>query len=304
MSWQLALFTGFSRLIVKRAMTREHDVVKARAGFDLLASKLFRKPGFLAQSRDQLRHDGRDVPALWVSVGAPQSDHILLYIHGGGYIMGSPQTHKGMVAYLARMLGVRAVMPDYALAPEQKFPAGLDDVIASYFALLERGYRPEQIILGGESAGGGLVFSLLAHLSQIKSPMPACVFAISPSLDLTFSSPSFIENARSDAVLPASRTAYLRALYLDDHPPEDPLASPLFANFQSLPPVLIHASDGEILRDEAERMAARLKEAEADVTLKIWRSDIHVFHILVGFIPEAKTALRHVADFVQATLKM
>lgn len=296
MSWQMAIFTLGARLTVKSRLKTAKNVQAARASFERSAA-WFKAPKHLVQINSDLVYGDDTVPALWLSSGRVTNDAILYYIHGGGFIMGSPHTHKGLAGHLARFLGVEAVLPNYRKAPEHPFPAGLEDVIAGYHALLARGYAG-RIIIAGDSAGGGLALGLSSYICDQDLPQPLCIVALAPSVDQSFSGETITSNAESDAVLVGTRTEFLKNLYMGDQDTQSDYASPLVENFSGAPPVLIQASEGEILLDDALRMQNHLLEQGVDVRAETWPNNIHVFQILVGYVPESRAALRQVAEFI------
>ncbi|MCB1388934.1 MAG: alpha/beta hydrolase fold domain-containing protein [Rhodobacteraceae bacterium] len=260
-----------------------------------MARRLFRTPpGTLA-----LEATVGGVPGRWVS-NRPTGAGTLLYLHGGAYLLGSSRTHTGLAAALALRTGARVFLPDYRLAPEHPFPAAFDDALAAYDGLVAQGNAPAEIVLGGDSAGGGLALALLGHLCRERRP-PAGLFAFSPWTDLTFSGASLVTNASSDQVLPAHRLTETRAMILGGARPadaDDPRLSPLHAGFPGAPPVLIHAAATEILRDDAQRMRGRLPEAE----IRIAGDLPHVWPMLDGWLPEAAETLDHTARFIRSCL--
>lgn len=249
-------------------------------------------------------HGPRDVTATWQDIagrpalgvtppGAGPSP-VLLYIHGGAFVFGSPRTHRALMARLAKLTGLRAVLPSYRLAPEHPFPAALDDVRAVYAALAQDG----PVILGGDSAGGALALSLLAEIPGCGLPAPMGLFAFSPLTDLTFSGESLTRNARAEAVLPAERAQDMVAFYLNGHQADDPRASPLFAAFHGAPPVWISVGTTEILLDDTTRMAARLRAQGVAVTERIEDDLPHVWPIFHDSLPEARQTLKDLARWI------
>ncbi|HHL20222.1 MAG TPA: alpha/beta hydrolase [Aliiroseovarius sp.] len=298
MSLRLGLFKLSLRFAVKRRLARMRDPQEARRIFSALARYLFRAPPFSLFLPGTLPPD---TSGLWISCRPsrlPVRRRIILYVHGGGFITGSPQTHGAMLARLSRLTGMEVFAPDYRLAPEHPFPAGLDDVRDAFEALLGRGYLPDEILLGGDSAGGTLVFALLAQLCR-EGRAPRAVFTFSPLTDLTFASPSFTQNALTDPLFPPEGKEYLRDLYLAGHPPDDPRASPLHAKFTPpLPPVFLQYSESEILRDDSRRMAEVLRNSGGTVIEDAWPDTPHVWVLADGWVPEAREALKRVAAFI------
>ena len=238
------------------------------------------------------------VPVTWASSNRPDRRKVILYLHGGAFVAGSPRTHRHLGAALAGAAGVRAVLPDYRLAPEHPFPAALEDATAVYRHLLGLGHAPGEIAVAGDSAGGGLAFALLLRAMCEGLPRPACVVGFSPWVDLMAGQPSIRRNAGRDVMLPAARVAEVARMYLGDHDPADPLASPLFGAWRDPPPALIMASRGEILVDEAAGLAEALRQGGGDVRLELWRGLPHAWPIFVGLLPEAGAAVAHAGSFI------
>ena len=211
--------------------------------------------------------DHNRIPCLEIAPRSVQPGRVLLYFHGGGFVFGSPDTHSAMVAQLAMRVGARAVMPKYRLAPEAACPAALQDVRAAWDGLIAAGVAPADIVVGGDSAGGALAFGLIAALCAEGAAKPGAVFGFSPLTDMTFSGPSFIENADSDVLLPADRAVALAEMFLQGHPGDDPDVSPLFARFDGSPSAWITVGDTEILLDDARRLAAQMRSEGVQVQL-------------------------------------
>ncbi|PZQ51199.1 MAG: alpha/beta hydrolase [Rhodovulum sulfidophilum] len=294
MSWQLTALEIWLRFVEKPYLAWETDLGRARARLERAAARLPPPPG--------TRMARRPLGALPATRIAGPEGATLLWLHGGAYCLGSAATHAAMVAHLARRIGARAVLPEYRLAPEHPFPAAPEDARAAYAALLAEGVAPERIVLGGDSAGGGLVFALLAALRAAGLPSPACALAFSPWVDLTLSQPSLGALAAREALLPARRVREIRDLYLAGADPGDPRASPLFADLRGAPPVLIQASEAEILRDDARALAAALAAQGVDVALELWPDTPHVWQLYQRRLPEAEAALDHAARFARARL--
>jgi acetyl esterase/lipase len=219
----------------------------------------------------------------------------LLYIHGGAFVFGSPETHRALLARIARDCGLPAVLPRYRLAPEHPHPAALEDLLAVYTVLAaEEG----PVVLGGDSAGGALALMLLARVLHLGLPLPRAVFAFSPLTDLTFSGASLRSNATTEAVLPAERAPELARLYLQDRLPEAAALSPLSGEFAGAPPVWLCASDSEILHDDTRRMARHLAAQGVAVTERIEPGLPHVWPLFHDTLPEARRTLRALADWL------
>lgn len=298
MSWARPVLNLALRLSEKRHLARETDPDKLRARLETRVAQGFPPPPDVAVDPATLTHGDRHLPALLVTPRDVAGPSTLLYFHGGGYVFGSPRTHAHMVASLARRAGLRAWLPAYRLAPEHPFPAALEDALIAYHALLEQGVPAGRIILGGDSAGGGLALALLGRLCAEDAPRPAGLFAFSPLTDLTFSGESYYRNARADVLLPATRDRELVAMYLRDADPAQPGASPLFARFDGAPPVFLAASDTEILLDDTRRMAAALDAQGVEVATSIKGGLPHVWPFFWRFLPEARDTLRQTAAWI------
>lgn len=293
-SLRLRLLNLGLRGIAKPRLARTPGPAEARVDFHRAARWLFRAPPFL------LHLSERGSPPLhWISAGPVAGSPVILYLHGGAYVTGSPWTHAGMLGRLSRLTGLAVVAPRYRLAPEHPAPAAFEDARAAHAALVARGHAPGDILLGGDSAGGGLALALLADLCA-RDLRPARVFALSPWTDLTLSGATLVTHARADPLLPASRLAEAVALIRGALDPDDPRLSPLFARFDRPPPVLIQAGSTEMLLDDSRRMAAHLAAAGAAVTLEVWPAAPHVWPIGDGYFPEARAALRRIGHFLKA----
>ena len=302
-SFRLRLLSLFLRLVVKTALGLIKTPRAMRARFERAAKRLFSPPedaNFVADTirRNGAGGDGTLIETLWASRGRPDRRRVILYLHGGAYLAGSIRTHRHLAAYLAGAAGVRAVVPDYRLAPEHPFPAALDDALCVYRHLLESGYPARNIALAGDSAGGGLVFSLLLKAAGQGLPGPACVVAFSPWTDLTMTRPSLRRNARRDMMLPLRRFREVVSHYLQGAMTTDPLASPVYGDYEAPPPALITASKAEILRDDAVAMADRLREAGGDVALELWKDMPNAWPLFVGLAPEAAVTVERAGRFI------
>jgi monoterpene epsilon-lactone hydrolase len=272
MSLRLALVTAYMRWVEKPFLARAPGPATVRARFERSA-RLFRDPPFSLYLPD--RFGG--VPGLWVQ-NRRTGPGVILFLHGGAYVMGSPRTHRAMVARLCRQSGAAAALPDYRLAPEHPFPAALEDAGAAWAGLRARGHAAGEILLAGDSAGGGLALALLALLLA-QGERPAGLVAFSPWTDMTLSGESLAANAAADPLLPAARVTEARDTYLQGADPADPRASPLFADFPGAPPVFLQAARTEILIDDTRRMAHGC-DAGGAVTLDLWEDAPHVWPIL------------------------
>jgi acetyl esterase/lipase len=241
--------------------------------------------------------DAGGVAAEWIEVPESRADRVLLYFHGGAFIFRFPKVHTGLVGRWCRALGARALMVDYRLAPEHPFPAASDDCFAAYRWLLASGVRPQDIVMGGDSAGGNLALGTLHRIKTAGLPLPRCALLISPVVDFTLSSRSLVVNGRRDPMFTLRALTAMRGLYAEPNEYLNPMVSPLFGNFGGLPPMLFQVGSEELLLDEAVRAAARAHAAGVDVELTIWNRMAHVFQALP--VPQAALANRQIVDFIE-----
>lgn len=242
------------------------------------------------------------VPAIDITVEGADGGGVILYLHGGGYVVGSANTGTFLATALARRVGVRAVSLDYRLAPENPYPAGVDDAYAAYRALLDVGTRADDIVLAGDSAGGGLVLAVLLSARRDGVPLPAGAVLVSPWTDLSLSGASIDERVELDPIFDRAQMQWYADQYLAGHDPLDELVSPVFADLAGLPPLLIQVGTYEVLLDDSVRLAARAAESELDVRLEVVAGVSHVFQSLSGQLPEADEALDRAGRFLSNQL--
>lgn len=288
------------RLAVRPVLARTDNEDRARRRFERHTRLLFRRPRGVAVEQAEIAATGRPVPAL--RMVPPGAQGALLYLHGGGYVLGSPRTHAHIAARLARDARLTTLVPDYSLAPERPFPAAVEDTLACYRALLAEGHPPGRIGVAGDSAGGGLAAGLVLSAARAGLAPPGCLLLFSPWVDLTGGGASLSENAGSDAMLPPERMPDVVGRYLAGADPADPLASPLMGRFVAPPPALIFASRHEILRDDAIRLAARLKADGGQVHLVLRPHLPHAWPVFAGWLAAADIAVAESAGFLRRHL--
>lgn len=223
----------------------------------------------------------------------------LLYFHGGGYIAGSPATHRDLIARIARATGARCICIDYRKAPEFPYPAPIDDGEAAYRALLDSGTPPERIVLAGDSAGGGMALAVMLRAKQQKLPMPRCAVLLSPWVDLTRQGASVMENARYDYLTPES-LGYGVAHYLQGHDAAAPEVSPLTADLSGLPPLLVQTGDAELFFSENVAFVARARALGVEVTHQVEPGMVHAFQLFASFAPECGPAIDRIGLYLRA----
>lgn len=273
-----------------------------RKRFEWAARFGMRSPRGVRFQSSVLQSAGASVPAVQI-----QTEHsgakCLLYLHGGGYFLGSAETHKKFAARLAKSAGItEAVLPEYRLAPEHVFPDAVDDAVCAYQALLAREVAARDIVIAGDSAGGGLAMALLHRICTNDVPKPACVVLFSPLGDLGNPAGSRKTLAGREAILPASRLPELAEYYLAGGDVLHPEASPVFGNFSQAPPVMIFASKHEALMDDAIRLADRLRSDGGACELHLTAEVPHVWPFFAPFLPEANVALTKATKFMREHL--
>ncbi|RKE17321.1 alpha/beta hydrolase [Streptomyces sp. TLI_171] len=241
-------------------------------------------------------------PALEFEPPGASARGRLLYLHGGGYVVGSPETHAGLVGELAGRAGLRAVSLDYRLAPEHAFPAAVEDGLAAYRELLATGTDPRELVLAGDSAGGGLSIATLLAARDAGLPQPAAVVLFSPWTDQTVSGDSMRSKDGADPIFTEADIRAYAEFYVAAGDPKDPLASPLFADLTGLPPLLVQVGANEVLLDDAVRLAGRAGAHDVDVTLEIGAGLSHVYQHFYGSLDEADAALDRAARFLTGHL--
>jgi monoterpene epsilon-lactone hydrolase len=251
----------------------------------------------LAETRIERSRVG-DVPAAWFRAPGADPERVLLYLHGGGYSIGSIDSHRDLVARLCRAAGCTGLSLGYRLAPEHPFPAQLDDAVAGYRGLLAEGFPAERVVVGGESAGGGLTLSLLVKLRDEGLPLPAGAFGISPWVDLEALGTSMLENEPFDYLNRKVLQVYARR-FVRDGDRRNPLAAPLYAELDGLPPLLIHAGGAEVLLDDARRITERARQAGVTVDLEVWPDMIHAWHAYAPIVAQGRDAIARIGQFVR-----
>jgi epsilon-lactone hydrolase len=241
-------------------------------------------------------------PAEWLRPPGARTDAVVLYLHGGGYVIGSPRSHRHLAAAIAAAAGTAALLVDYRLAPEHPFPAALDDAVAAYQWLLGRGLAPSRIVVAGDSAGGGLTVATLLALRDRGLPQPAGGVCISPWVDLTCSGATYATKAAVDPIVTRESVAMMAQAYAGAGDPKAPLLSPLYADLGGLPPLLVQVGSDEVLLDDALGLGERARAAGVDVTVEEWPAMIHVWHWFLPMLAEAERAVGVIGSFVRARL--
>lgn len=240
-------------------------------------------------------------PAKAEFITAPNADpdRAVLYLHGGGYVLGSINSHRDMCERLSRAAKARVLALDYRLAPENPFPAAVEDASSAYRWLIKQGFKPKKIAIAGDSAGGGLTFATLLALKRDGDPMPACATPISPWVDLEGTGETMTTNSEIDPMVQKPMIQQMGQTYVQSGNLRDPLAAPLYGDLAGLPPLLIHVGSRETLLDDARRMADNARKAGVDVTLEVKEGQIHVWHIFASRLDEGEEAIQKLGAFIQ-----
>ena len=294
MSLMRHILNPWLRAVEKRRL-RNGTPAQIRRALEMQSRMLFRGPRGLKQ----VWCTYGEVSCLEVLPKNAAHDRVLFYIHGGGFVFGSPNSHSALAAQLARRIGARSVLPRYRLAPEHPFPAAPDDVRAAWDGLIESGVDPKNIALGGDSAGGALAFGLVATLSAEGRAGPGIVFGFSPLTDLMYREESFNSNAEKGVLLPTNSAGKLVDMFLGVQSREHPSVSPLYGEFNEPPPAWMAVGDTEILRDDALRLAERLKAAGCDASLVVEHDLPHVWPLFHNILPEARSTLDALAVWIR-----
>ena len=284
-------------LLRSRPQPERFEPAQAREAMESLA-------GLLVPPADASFETARlgAIAGEWVRMPASRDDRQLLYLHGGGYVLGSPRTHRNLVARLAQAGGLRAFSADYRLAPEHPHPAAVEDAVAAWQGLLEQGADPGRSAIGGDSAGGGLTVATLVALRERDLPLPAAAFCLSPWVDLEGVGESMTTRAERDPMIQKDGLVQMAQLYLAGQDPRTPLAAPLYADLTGLAPLFIQVGTAETLYDDAVRLAERARAAGVEADLEPWEDMIHVFQIFAGMLPEADPAIERLGEFLRKQL--
>ncbi|PZU56825.1 MAG: alpha/beta hydrolase [Sphingobium sp.] len=281
---------------VRNAGLDSADIGVTRANYELL--------GTITPIVDGVTAEPGTVAGLPVEYLRPSQDlgGSILFFHGGGYMIGSLNTHRGLASHLALSASATVIAIDYRLAPEHVFPAASDDCLSVYRALLEQGYAAEKITLAGDSAGGALVVATLMGARDAGLPLPAAAFLMSPFVDLTGSGESGAEKVDVDVVVRPGMIEGMGGAYLNGASPDNPKASPLFGEYAGLPPLLVHVGTYETILDDSLRLVRKAAIADVAVELKVWPKMPHVFQLFAGELEEGRQSLQQAGSFLRRYL--
>lgn len=278
-----------STLFIHKTETQTH-----RVSFERISS-ITKFPRFVEMK--EVTYAG--MPAAWFRPQKCSDDKVILYYHGGGYSVGSYNTHRAMIARIARAAGHPVLAINYRMAPEHPFSAALEDAVIAYKQLQADGWA--SIFLAGDSAGGGLSLATTMKLRDEGVKLPTAIIAISPWTDLTLSGDSVRTKADVDPLIEPRLLEIFAKKYYQEHDPKNPFISPLFGNFDGFPPIYIQVGGNEVLLDDSTRLAQKMKKAGVKVEFELWDNMMHVWHYLAGIVPEANLAIEKIGEYVQRT---
>ena len=279
----------------RAAQDIKERVEKERAGMEDLA-KIVKVP------RDVNCEpiDVAGIPAEWISAPEAKNDHIILYLHGGGYVKGSINIHREFMSRISRASKARVLIIDYRLAPEHPFPAAVEDASTAYQWLIEdQEIAPNNLIIAGDSAGGGLTLATLINLRDKGTPLPAAAVCLSPWTDLGLTGESYKTKARIDPMVTIDGLMFATQLYLGSTDYTNPLASPLYGDLKGLPPLLILVGTTEVLLDDSVEFVKKAKKDGVDAILDIWDDMPHVFPLFAAFAPEGQQGIEKIGEFMK-----
>ena len=276
-----------------------HDIPKLRLGIEFVTS-------FLPSIQEKVHYTSLKIEKInckWVIPTDAEANKVLLYFHGGGYAVGSVQTHQSVVTQICKHSKTKGLLFDYSLSPEHQFPTALEDAIRVYQYLLAQGYAPQQIAFGGDSAGGGLAMATMIWIrDKMLAPLPACYIALSPWMDLTCQNTSIRSNANTDVMLSKESLLYMASIYIGKEAANHRYISPLFAELEGLPPMYLQVCDAEILLDDSVLFAEKAKLAGVDVEIDIYEKLVHVWQTFWPFLKEGRAANKKLGIYVQQKL--
>lgn len=246
--------------------------------------------------------DANGVPAEWTVTPGADASRVVLYLHGGGYVLGSLDSHRATVAEIGRAAACRTLALHYRLAPEHKFPAAVDDALAGYRFLLAQGIAADEIVIAGDSAGGGLAVAALLAIRGAGLPQPAGAWGISPWVDMEAIGDSMTDRAAADPMVQKAGLLGMTAAYLQGADPRDPLAAPIYGDFTGLAPLLIQVGAAETLLDDSIRLARVAGAADVPVTLEIWPEMVHVWPIFHQQLAAGRKAIANAGAWIRAAM--
>jgi epsilon-lactone hydrolase len=284
-------------LLRSRPAPETPEVAEVRARFEKMGEFLGGAPDGKCE-----KVDAGGVPAEWVTAPGCDPARAVLYLHGGGYVIGSINTHRRLAYDISAASGVRVLVIDYRLAPEHPFPAAVEDAATAWRWLLQQGFATTRLAIAGDSAGGGLTLATLVNLRDKKLGLPACAVAISPWVDLEGEGNSITARAAQDPMVQKDGLLWMAGLYVNGKDAKTPLAAPLHADLKGLPPILVQVGTAETLLDDATRIAEKLHAAGVDVRLAIWPNMLHVFPLFAPILSEGRDGCLEIGSFIRSRI--
>jgi acetyl esterase/lipase len=290
----IAQLDSLVAMLRARPAPEKPDVVQSRAGFEKMADFLGGAPDARCE-----KVDAGGVPAEWVAAPGCDLQRAVLYLHGGGYAIGSIATHRRLAYDISAASGARVLVIDYRLAPEHPFPAAVEDAAKAWQWLLQQGLAASRMAIAGDSAGGGLTVAALVDLRDRKLGLPACAVAISPWVDLEGAGNSITARAAQDPMVQKAGLLWMAGMYLGGKDAKTPLAAPLHADLKGLPPILVQVGTAETLLDDATRIAEKLHAAGGEVRLSVWPNMVHVFPLFAPVLSEGRDGCLEIGAFIR-----
>ena len=291
----VAQLEGLITLLRSRPAPAVQDVAEARTRFEKMGAFLGRP----ADAKCETVKAG-SVPAEWVAAPGADERRAVLYLHGGGYAIGSINTHRRLAYDVSAASAARVLVIDYRLAPEHPFPAAVDDATEAWSWLLKQGLDPARMAIAGDSAGGGLTIATLVNLRNRKLGLPACAVAISPWVDLEGVGESLATRSAQDPMVQKAGLQWMADMYLKGTSARTPLAAPLHAELAGLPPTLVQVGTAETLLDDATRIAEKLHAAGVSVQLAVWPNMLHVFPLFAPILSEGRDGCAEIGAFIRS----
>jgi acetyl esterase/lipase len=273
---------------------KNQTTAEMRKGYDGLGAIYPTPPDVTLRAED-----ANGVAAEWSATPTADQQRVTLYLHGGGYVIGSLSSHRHLVAELGRASGTRTLALNYRLAPEAPYPAAVDDALSGYKFLLSQGIKPSSIAIAGDSAGGGLTIATLVAARDAGLPQPACAVCISPWVDLEMIGASMTSKAGEDPIVQRDLLEPWAKYYLNDASARTPLAAPLNANLKGIAPLLIQVGSAETLLDDSIRLAGHASAQEVPVRLEAWPEMLHVWHFFHPMLADGRRALKVAGEFIR-----
>jgi epsilon-lactone hydrolase len=286
---------GLITLLRSRAAPPDYDVAQSRARFEKTAVFLGGAPDAKCE-----KVDAGGVPAEWVMAPGCDTGRAILYLHGGGYAIGSLNTHRRLAYDISAASAAKVLLIDYRLAPEHPFPAAIDDAASAWRWLLQQGFAANRLAIAGDSAGGGLTIATLVNLRDKKLGLPACAVAISPWVDLEGLGNSLTTRSAQDPMVQKDGLLWMAKMYLNGKDARTPLAAPLHADLKGLPPTLVQVGTAETLLDDAIRIAEKMHAAGGDARLAIWPNMLHVFPLFAPILSEGRDGCIEIGTFIRS----